>query len=294
MTAEPRISVITPTFNRAQYLAQAIESVLAQNYVNLEHWIIDDGSTDGTETVVARYLDDPRVHYVRQGNQGQSAARNRGLSLSESDFVCFLDSDDYWLPGKLERSLAAFASNPDVGIVYGDYVFINSAGREVAVSNMRRHSGRIVAQLLRDNCVSMNTTMVRRRCFEEHGGFSEYRVADDYDLWLRFSAYYRFFYVPERLACYRMMEDQISSDKMARFESNERIIRRFLEAHGDRVTTSEARAGWCYFHTRRGRYLASRGMTLQAAGAYGRALAYGPFSRAPWRALAKLVLTGTG
>lgn len=292
----PLVSVITPTYNRARYLPEAIESVLAQTYDRFEHWIVDDGSTDATPDVVARYRSDPRIRYLRhEENRGQSHARNTAIARAGGEFICFLDSDDRWFPEKLARSLEAFARHPDTDVVYGDYVFIDGEGEVLAIRNMRRHSGRIVGHMLRDNCVSMNTTMARRRCFDELGGFSGRRaVADDYDLWLRFSAYYRFLYIPEKLGCYRIMDDQISSDKTGRFEVNEAIIRDFLAEHGHRVAPAEARTGRAHFLTRRGRHLAREGQRFQALNCYSRALALTPLSRGPWRALAKLLLRGTG
>ncbi|MEX0729846.1 MAG: glycosyltransferase [Aquisalimonadaceae bacterium] len=295
MNSEPLITVITPTFNRADYLGQAIESVLAQTWPHFELLVVDDGSTDDTATLMERYLPDKRIQYFRQENQGQSVARNLALSHAKGEFVCFLDSDNAWLPEKLEISLRAFEDNPDVDIIYGDAITIDETGAEISRENMKRHSGRIVPQMLRDNCVSMNTAMTRRRCFDERGGMSgRRRVADDYDLWLRFSAYYRFLYIPEYLAYYRVMADQISSDKTRRFDTNEAILRDFLAEHGDRVTPAEARMGWCHFHTRKGRYLASEGRRGEALACYARALRHNPVARPPWRALAKLVLRGTG
>ena len=205
MPEPPLATVITPTYNRADFLGQAVESVLAQTYPHFEMLVVDDGSTDGTPAVMKRYLSDERIRYFHQRNQGQSVARNLALSHARGEFVCFLDSDNAWVPEKLAVSLAAMETHPDVDVVYGDAIRIDETGAEISRENMRRYSGRIVPWMLRDNCVSMNTAMARRRCFDERGGMSaRYRVADDYELWLRFSAYYRFLYLPRFLAYYRL------------------------------------------------------------------------------------------
>ena len=292
---QPTVSVITPTYNRADFLGQAVDSVLAQTCPHFEMLVVDDGSTDGTRALMEGYLGDGRIRYFHQQNQGQSVARNLALSHSRGEFICFLDSDNAWVPEKLAVSLEAFEQHPDVDVVYGDAMKIDESGAEISRENMRRYSGRIVPYMLRDNCVSMNTAMARRRCFDEHGGMSgRYRVADDYELWLRFSAYYRFLYLPRYLAYYRVMKNQISSDKARRFDTNEAILRDFLAEHGHTVTAAEARTGWCYFHTRKGRYLASQGKLAAAVQCYLKALTFAPASKAPWRALAKLAIRGAG
>src|SRR5690606_22331871 len=132
-----------------------------------------------------------------------------------------------WLPDKLEVSVDVFQRKPDVDVVYGDQITIDEQGAETSRANMSRHSGRITQYMLRDNCVSMNTTMARRSCFEMYGSFdTRLRAADDYDLWLRFSAYCHFHYIPRYLAYYRVMPNQLSSDKSGRLATNEKILRR--------------------------------------------------------------------
>src|SRR5215471_14162103 len=107
---EPKVSVILPTFNRARFLPDALESIFVQGLPNVQVVVVDDGSTDDTEEVVAAY--GKRVQYVRQENGGPAAARNTGLSLAKGSFISFLDSDDIWLPGKMNAELSAFEDAP--------------------------------------------------------------------------------------------------------------------------------------------------------------------------------------
>lgn len=286
------ISIITPTYNREAFLPAAIESALAQSYKEFELIIVDDGSTDNSRELINTYAEkDSRVRYLYQENQRQSVARNYALSIAKGDFICFLDSDNYWPHDKLEKSLKAFEQYPDADIVYGDCITIDEQGNELHRNNMRRYSGKIAALLLKDNFVSMNTTMTRRKCFNEMGGMSgKRRVADDYDLWLKFSARYRFQYIPEFLAYYRVMENQISSNKRLRFETNEAIILDFLAAYPDAVNEQEKKAGLTVFYTRKARHYAASDKK-EAYLAIRTALGINPFSLGVWRSFAKIVVS---
>ncbi|KPQ30448.1 MAG: Glycosyltransferases involved in cell wall biogenesis [Marinobacter excellens HL-55] len=283
---QPLVSVITPTYNRADFIREAVESVLAQSYPHFEFLIVDDGSTDNTSEVLEPYLKDERVRLFWQENQGQSVARNVALAQARGEFVCFLDSDNYWPTDKLEAQVRLFKEYPETDVLYGDNVIINEQGDEVSRDNMSRYSGRIARHMIKDNCVAMNTTMARRHCFDELGGMSgKRRVADDYDLWLRFSAKYQFRYEPEYWAWYRVMEDQISSDKTQRFKVNEAIIRDFRRDYREALGRSEFDDGFAHFFIRKGRYLASVGKRQDGLREIFKAVRYAPANMNVWRAL---------
>lgn len=286
MTRNPLISVITPTYNRANYLHEAIDSVLNQSYSNFEHLIIDDGSTDNTEELVACYLNSQKVRYFYQENQGQSVARNKGVTQAKGEFICFLDSDDRWKLHKLKASLAAFEQHPEVDVVYGDYEFIDQHGKKLKLKNMPRYSGRISKELIKDNCVSMNTTMVRAKTVKAIGGFSSHvKVADDYDLWLRLSAKSKFLYLPEVLADYRVMKNQISYDTKRRLDSNTEIITRFLESNPDLLSATEQKEALNFFYTRSARHCSGTREFKLANTYFSKALGKKLLSLRTWRAL---------
>lgn len=285
------VSVVTPTYNRARFLPGAVASVLAQTYADFELIVVDDGSVDDTRKVLEPLMDDPRVRYFYQENQGQSYARNQAIEQATGDFIAFLDSDDLWDPSKLETQLAILEANPDVDIVHGDEAMIDEYGRVSSLDNMRRYSGSITRYLLADNSVSITTALVRRRCFDEMGGFdTSVGVADDYELWLRFSAKYLFHYEPGIVASYRVMADQISSDKRRRFAANERIIRTFLERYGQTLSDRERRWGLARFFCRKARYFASVREKAVATGAIARAFWYAPLDLVVWRALYRVIM----
>ena len=294
-TQEPLISIITPTFNRELTITQAVESVLAQSYPHWELIIIDDGSRDSTREKLVSYLDDRRIQYHFQENQGQSLARNLALQYAQGELICFLDSDDLWVPDKLERQVALMEAHPEVDVLHSDEIMIDEQGRELSRKNMRRYSGRIARQMLVDNSVSINTVMARRECFDTMGGFSgRYGVADDYDIWLRFSARFTFLYVPEYWGYYRVMADQISSDKQRRFAANESIIRDFIEEHGSALQPREIHWGLARFYCRKARYFASAGKTAIAWGAIAQALRYAPLDSVVWRAVYRVIVPRHG
>jgi glycosyltransferase involved in cell wall biosynthesis len=161
----PLISCIIPVFNGERYLAEALDSILKQSYRPLEIIVIDDGSSDGTATVVARY--GTQVRYLWEPNSGPAPARNRGLSAATGEFVSFLDADDLWDPKKLERQMARFETRPelDVCVAYVQNFWIPELREE--------------AERLRDNRVSKplpgystGTLLARRSVFETVGPFN--------------------------------------------------------------------------------------------------------------------------
>lgn len=287
----PLVTIITPTYNRSEFILEAVESVIKQSYPHFEFLIVDDGSTDNTVELLQPYLKDERVRLFQQENRGQSVARNVALADAAGEFICFLDSDNYWPLDKLESQIRIFEKHPEVDVLYGDNVIINEQGKEISRKNMSRYSGRIAARMIQDNCVAMNTTMARRRCFDEMGGMSgKRRVADDYDLWLRFSARYEFRYEPEYWAWYRVMEDQISSDKTQRFKVNEAIIHDFRREYPEALSTRDFDKGFAHFYIRKGRYLGATGEKAAGLKEIVKALKYAPAESNVWRALFAVAL----
>lgn len=128
-TQPPRVSVIIPVYNNAQYISQAIASVLAQTYTDYEIIVINDGSTDDLESEIAPYLD--QIRYVAQTNQGVSTARNRGLYLARGELIAFLDADDIFLPNKLKQQVQVFDTQPRVGIVNSGFEVIQADGKAI-------------------------------------------------------------------------------------------------------------------------------------------------------------------
>ena len=182
----PKVSVIIPTYNRRDFVREAIASVLAQTYRDFELLVVDDGSNDDTATVVQEFAE---VRYVFQPNRGVSAARNRGVALSNGDLVAFLDSDDLWQPRKLACQVAFFAAHPEAHICQTDEIWLRHEVRVNPHNKHRKVGGDIFARSLHLCLVSPSAVMLHRELFEQVGGFDESLPAcEDYDLWLRIAA----------------------------------------------------------------------------------------------------------
>ena len=188
--AIPKVSVIIPTYNRQDFVREAIASVIAQTYQGFELIVVDDGSEDDTRTVVQEFSDiAPGIRYIFQSNQGVSAARNTGVALSTGPLIAFLDSDDVWQPGKLESQATFFATHPEAQICQTEEMWLRHGVRVNPHKKHRKAGGDIFARSLDLCLVSPSAVMLRRSLFDHIGGFDPRLPAcEDYDLWLRIAA----------------------------------------------------------------------------------------------------------
>jgi glycosyltransferase involved in cell wall biosynthesis len=202
MSDRPLVSVIIPTFNRAAYLPETLQSLQRQTLSDFEVIVVDDGSTDNTAPLVKeRY---PSVRYFYQENAGPAAARNRGLCEARGRFVSFLDSDDLWRPRFLEANSDHLLSNPDVDVVFCRFETMDADKRILPGHRKRPYSGDVTARLFASTFITTPSVMIRREAIDEVGGFnSGLLTTEDYDLWLRLSLRHRFGYVDEPLCLRR-------------------------------------------------------------------------------------------
>ncbi|MDX2456439.1 MAG: glycosyltransferase [Gammaproteobacteria bacterium] len=193
-----KISVIIPSWNRADRLGAALDSVYAQSVAPHEVIVVDDGSTDNTRELLSRhYLD---VHTIFQQNKGVSQARNTGITAATGDWIALLDSDDRWEPGKLEQQQAAIRANPGFKLCHSDEIWIRNGKRVNPMKKHAKHGGRIFRYCLPLCVISPSTVMIHRDLFTEMGLFDETLPAcEDYDLWLRICAVYPVLYVDQPL-----------------------------------------------------------------------------------------------
>jgi len=178
------VSVILPTYNRAEYVSAALDSLFAQTYQRWECVVIDDGSTDNTLEVLASY-EDPRIVYIYQENQGVSAARNTGISRCKGDMLALLDSDDEWLPKKLEKQFTYMRDN-GFEICQTDEIWIRNGKRVNQKLKYAKPEGWFFEASLEMCLISPSCTMLTRKAWEEIGPFDvEMPSCEDYDMWLR-------------------------------------------------------------------------------------------------------------
>ena len=207
MTALPKISVIIPTYNRAHYINEAIDSALAQTYQNVEIVVVDDGSTDETRAVLKGYED--KIRYFYQDHQGISAARNFGIEKSSGQYLAFLDDDDIWFPEMLEVQVAYLEAHPEVGMVHADMLVMDETSDNPRPRKRMLPgpipSGFILSELIIRNVIMIQTAVVRRSCLDEVGFFDpDNRVSQDYHLWLRIAGKFPITYINRALAIYRI------------------------------------------------------------------------------------------
>jgi len=204
------VSVIIPTYNRKSWLAQALNSVLRQTLPAAEIIVIDDGSTDGTGKWIGETF--PGIIYHWQPQQGPAAARNRGAQLASADWLAFLDSDDRWLPQKLEKQRDFLSAHPDYECVYTDEIWIRSGRRVNQAKRHRKYGGRIYLHCLPLCVISPSSILMARRLWDALGGFDPNLPAcEDYDLWLRLAARFPVGYLDEPLIIkYGGHADQLS------------------------------------------------------------------------------------
>lgn len=198
MTDLPLVSIIMPAYNARRFVAEAINSVMEQDYPNWELIIVDDGSSDGTPDEIRKFGD--AVRLIEQQNAGPGAARNRGVREAKGDFLAFIDADDIWCKDKISAQMRHLMENPDVGIVFGrlkrwspnpDNTYPPPPPvfpEEQKMSLVAEESGWIYPEMLLDSVIWIVSAMVRTEVWRKLGGIDEsLRVGEDYDLFLRAS-----------------------------------------------------------------------------------------------------------
>lgn len=192
------VSVIIPTYNRADKTCAAIASVIAQTHAPTEVIVVDDGSTDETLNTISSQF--PTVTLLTQTNEGVSSARNTGIIQAAGKWLAFLDSDDTWLPEKLEKQAAASKGNPQIKVIHSDEIWIRDGVRVNPMKKHQKPTGWIYPQCLPLCCVSPSSVLIEAALFDEVGLFDEGLAAcEDYDMWLRMFSRYPVHLVNEAL-----------------------------------------------------------------------------------------------
>lgn len=205
-----KVSVIIPTFNREKRLKEALDSVLNQTIKPFEIIVVDDGSTDNTKNLIKRNY--PDFNYIYQENKGVSAARNLGIKNAKGDLLAFLDSDDSWKPEKLEKHIEFIMKNPKYRVSQTDEIWIRNGKFVNPMKKHKKVGGDIFIPSLNLCLISPSAVIIEKSAFEYYGLFDEnLKACEDYDLWLRVSAFEEIGLLEEKLTVkYGGHSDQLS------------------------------------------------------------------------------------
>lgn len=291
---QPLVSIVVTCYNYGRYLRGCLQSILAQTYENLEIVVVNDGSVDETDEVMASFTSDDRFNYIKQENSGQAVAKNVGIDNSHGEYVAFLDADDLWHPDKLAKEVARF-QNPAVGVVYCGVSFVDENGSPTGYAHtgqyLQPRRGKVTEYLIFDNFVPFSSAVVRKACLDAVGGFDvTFKMGIDWDLWLRISTRYDFDFVEDKLFYYRMGHGgQMSNNMAERHRCSDRITSKFLDLHPEALSRETVARSRSYSYCNRAYYF-RRSDRRKAMGYYLKAIKNAAADLAPYKGIVNLLL----
>lgn len=269
------VSVIVPTYNVERYIAATVKSVLAQSYSQFELLIIDDESPDRSVEIVQQFQD-PRIKIIHQKNRGLAGARNTGIRHAQGDYLAFLDSDDLWLPEKLEQHVQHLEQNPQVGVSFSRSAFMDGDGLPLGIYQMPKLKDITAAHLLCRNPIGNGSApVIRREVLEEIKFYADrygsqedfyfddaFRQSEDIECWIRIMLQTQWSIegIPEALTLYRVNTEGLSAQVMKQYKSWEQVIEKTRTYAPEMVAQYEAPARAYQL-----RYLARRAVRLKDA-----------------------------
>jgi glycosyltransferase involved in cell wall biosynthesis len=240
MTTFPLVTVVCPAYNCDRFIEPALESVLSQSYRPIEIIVVDDGSTDSTPEVVQSFRE---VRYIRQSNQGPSAARNVGIVSALGEYIAFLDLDDLWTPEKLNIQLTGLLAYPKAGLSFGDMrLFWTNDSEELTMFQKYRltteyfgHENVVnnaVAKLIRCNFIPTSSVVARKSALTKAGNFDEqFRKAEDWDMWLRIAMRQPIIYSTKLLTLKRLHDVNVSRDSEGMNVASVQVLEKLKQNH---------------------------------------------------------------
>jgi glycosyltransferase involved in cell wall biosynthesis len=233
---KPLVSVIIPTYNSADYIEEALESVFEQTFQDFEIIVIDDGSTDGTGEILKKYGE--RVKYLFQENGGPASARNRGIRIARGEYIAFLDADDLWVSTKLEKQVSLFHQRKHLGMVTTGACSFDEKGVFGYSTDKRKTLmvGDIARNIFLRSNIGTPTVMVRKEVFDSIGFFEEnIRQAEDDNMWIRITAHYDVELIDEALIKIRNHPGRMTLNKSELLKSVQTSIQLLRTKYGDTV-----------------------------------------------------------
>lgn len=286
---KPRISVIIPVYNGERYFARTIESVLAQTYSAMEIVVVDDGSRDSSQDVVARYLNHTNVRLITQENAGVAAARNTGIRAATGDYIALLDQDDLWLPDKLACQVEYLDKHPEIALVHSNIHFIGEAGERIPDPEwawVAPTYGQVLPELVQWNRICTCTVLLRKSVLEQVGLFrQELAPADDWDLWLQVAARHPIGFVDAVTACYRLHQGNESRNLLKMQEAEIQVVETFVREHPDAVGDAITRAKLFSLYSEAALLLERAGRHAEARSYWLHAMRKNPVASKPYTSL---------
>jgi glycosyltransferase involved in cell wall biosynthesis len=224
IVSSPLVSIVTPSYNMARFLPATIESVLSQDYPNIEYTVMDGGSTDGTIDILKRY--EGRLRWISEKDGGQSDAVNKGFERSTGEIFTFLNADDIYYPGAVRKAVDAFAAAPEAGVVYGDAVYTDEGGAVIRQYPVDPYDFDRLGHLC---IICQPASFIRSDVFRAVGMLNpDLHLTLDYDLWLRIAKTWPMHKVDAVLATSRMYRD---NKTMSRRDETFREVIRITRQH---------------------------------------------------------------
>jgi len=278
----PRASIIIPTYNRAHMIVECLDSVLNQTYRDFEVIVVDDGSTDNTEDVLKPYLD--RITYIKQENQGNAAARNTGIHMAKGGIIAFNDSDDLWLPDKLEKQARYMDEHPDVDMVCGNGVFFGDSGLEgkKVIPDKRaiplERDGVSLQAIFMKSSIRTPSIVARMHVIEATGGFDpNFKVCVDLDFAFRVLMKFKVAFINQPLFRLRRHTGHIGGDSERRTLFNIKAIEKLLSKHpeaNDLIGKGNIKKRLAYRYYRLGCIYSKKGKKAESHNAFRKAMSY--------------------
>lgn len=214
MKIMPKVSINLCVYNGENYLREALESIVAQTYKDWELVIINDGSTDSTESIIKEYINKGYpIIYHYQKNHGLGYSRNEAFKRSQGEFIAFIDHDDLWLPEKLSKQVLTFENNPEVGFLYSNFFMMDQEkGKKYLAYRKLQPSGFVFEHFLHRYSVGILTVLIRKKVFDKLNEFFDckLKLTEEYDVFMRILFYAVALYMPEPLADYRIHSNMSS------------------------------------------------------------------------------------
>lgn len=206
----PLVSIVTPSYNQGNFIQRTIESVLSQSYPNIEYWVIDGGSKDNTISILKEYENDPRFHWFSEPDTGQGDAVNKGWKLAQGDILGWLNSDDTYLENAIKTQVEALINHQEVGLVYGDALFIDESDKIIGNYHTRPFDQK---RFLHVSSIAQPTAFFYRNLLEKVGLINiNLHYALDFEFFLRLMWHTTFLYTGKQVATYRLHQSSKTVD----------------------------------------------------------------------------------